>query len=184
MKSFSWDLVKFDETDLVLHIFFENPDEVSGFRSEDFVIVTFYGVTFFKSLDLGVEVEFGKQLNHRIMRQVSASDAELIDHMESFVNVLLFLAFVPLLLFVGFGGRLLPTWMFLNSLQLFVHLPLLETYLPANLSSMLAYYLGYIRLNNVTFNDGISESDARLRKDTSDSSVPYFSLLKSYGYAH
>ena len=118
------------------------------------------------------------------MRQVSASDAELIDHMESFVNVLLFLAFVPLLLFVGFGGRLLPTWMFLNSLQLFVHLPLLETYLPANLSSMLAYYLGYIRLNNVTFNDGISESDARLRKDTSDSSVPYFSLLKSYGYAH
>ena len=121
--------------------------------------MTFYGVDFFKS-GAGVEVEFGKQLKHRVFRQVSASDAESIEKIQTVINTSLLMTFLPLLFFVGFGGRLLPTWMFLNSMQLFVHIPLLEIYLPGNLSYFLTNYLGYIRLKSGTITDGISQLDA------------------------
>lgn len=52
-----------------------------------------------------------------------------------------------LLLFIGLGGRLLPTWMFLNSIQLIVHLPLLSTSMPSNLHFFLVKYLNFIRMN-------------------------------------
>ena len=51
-----------------------------------------------------------------------------------------------LLIFIGLGGRLLPTWMFLNSLQLIVHLPLLSTSMPSNLHFFLVKYLNFIRM--------------------------------------
>ena len=49
--------------------------------------------------------------------------------------------------FVGIGGRLLPTWMFLNSLQLIVHTPLLATNMPSNLHYFLVRYLDMFRMN-------------------------------------
>ena len=52
-----------------------------------------------------------------------------------------------LLLFIGLGGRLLPTWMFLNSLQLIVHLPLISTSMPSNLHFFLIKYLYFIRMS-------------------------------------
>ena len=45
------------------------------------------------------------------------------------------------------GARLLPTWMFLNSLQLIAHTPLLATYMPANLNYFLIKLLKIARLN-------------------------------------
>ena len=51
-----------------------------------------------------------------------------------------------LILFIGLGGRLLPTWMFLNSLQLIVHLPLLSKSMPSNLHFFLFKYLNFIRM--------------------------------------
>lgn len=94
------------------------------------------------------------------------------------------MACLPLLFFVGIGGRLLPTWMFLNSMQLFVHVPMLEIYLPGNLSYFLADYLGRIRLKSGSIAEGINELDAALSANTPDSYLPFLSLLKQVGYAH
>ena len=63
------------------------------------------------------------------------------------------LGFAPLLLLLGVGGRLLPTWMFLNSMQLIVHTPMLATYVPANLHYFLVKYLSIFRLNSKQIND-------------------------------
>lgn len=65
------------------------------------------------------------------------------------LNVFLALCFGPLLLLMGFGGRLLPTWMFVNSMQLVTHSPLLTTFMPANMHVFLTDYLGWLRLYSV-----------------------------------
>ena len=57
------------------------------------------------------------------------------------VSVGLFLVFV-----IGIGGRDLPTWMFLNSLSLVLHTPLLPTNMPSNLHMFLLDYLNLIRM--------------------------------------
>lgn len=44
-------------------------------------------------------------------------------------------------------GKSLPTWMFLNTLMLVAHLPLLNTAMPANLHQFLKKYLDLVRLN-------------------------------------
>ena len=55
-----------------------------------------------------------------------------------------------MMIFVMFsfvGGRLLPTWMYFNSLQLIVYTPLVTTNMPSNLHYFLNNYLQPIRLN-------------------------------------
>jgi len=59
--------------------------------------------------------------------------ASQIEEIQSMTTGLIFTALIGVLLFVGVGGRLLPTFMFLNSMQLIVHTPLLATYMPGNL---------------------------------------------------
>ena len=54
--------------------------------------------------------------------------------------------FAPMLFFVGAGGRLLSTWMFINSMQLICHLPLLPIYIPANMSFFMLNQLNYFRM--------------------------------------
>lgn len=109
--------------------------------------MTFWGVEFFKSFT-GVEVEFGTKLTWKILRQLGASEADAIDSLENFINSVVVLGLLPMMLILGFGGRLLPTWMFLNSLQLLAHLPMLDAHVPANLHYYLVYYLSLIRLNS------------------------------------
>ena len=73
------------------------------------------------------------------------------------MNGLMITCFLPMLLLLGFGGRLLPTWMFLNSMQLLVHTPLLATFMPANLHVFLVDYLSVIRLSSKHINDSIEQ---------------------------
>ena len=46
-----------------------------------------------------------------------------------------------------FGGRLLPTWIYINSLQLVVYAPLVAISMPSNLHYFLVNYLHLMRLN-------------------------------------
>ena len=64
------------------------------------------------------------------------------------MNTVVLLGCVPMLLLLGLSGRLLPTWMFLNSFQLLVHAPMLATYMPPNLHYFLVDYLNLIRLHS------------------------------------
>lgn len=79
---------------------------------------------------------------------IEQDEAEAIDSVTATANTMMVASMAPLVLFVGFGGRLLPTWMFLNSMQLIVHAPLLPVELPANVQYFMSSYLHYIRLNS------------------------------------
>ena len=116
-----------------------------AFQAQSFIKVTFWGVEFFKSQE-GVEVEFGTELRWRIFRQLSSAQAEQIDGMYRVVSGVLSTVLVVVTLFVGIGGRMLPVWMFLNSLQLVAHLPLVATDMPANLHYILIKHLDLVRL--------------------------------------
>lgn len=95
-------------------------------------------------------------------------------------------ALFAIVLFVGLGGRLLPTWMFLNSMQLIVHTPLVDTYMPTNLHIFIQKYLNLFRLNANSINDSLEEKDLEqgmdnynlAMEDDSDYSV----LLNYCGY--
>ena len=53
-------------------------------------------------------------------------------------------SFVVILPFVSIGS-LLPSWMFINALQLMAHLPLLNSIMPANAHFFMSKYLNLVR---------------------------------------
>ena len=70
------------------------------------------------------------------------------------------------LFFIGIAGNLLPTWIFLNSMQLLVHIPLLSgTSMPANLHLFYKLYLDILRPNLVSINEDIDSSNSSLIRD-------------------
>ena len=73
---------------------------------------------------------------------------------------------VFLLFFIGIAGNLLPTWMFLNSMQLLVHIPLLSgTSMPANLHVFFKLFLDILRPNLVSIDEDIDSSNSSLIRD-------------------
>ena len=52
-----------------------------------------------------------------------------------------------MLCLIGIGGGTLPTWMFINTMSLIVHTPLLIADMPANLRNFLQKYLDIMRLD-------------------------------------
>ena len=68
---------------------------------------------------------------------MSEEEAEYIEVFSDLMRGLILFTFILVFLLIGLGGRLLPTWMFINSMQLIFHAPLLNTYMPANLNYFL-----------------------------------------------
>ena len=187
VENFSWRLLSFTEDYIILKINFENPQNLGSFDSKDFIQVKFWGIEYFKSVT-GIEVEFGKTVTYPIMRQVSTEEAESLQQVEETMNGLMVTAFVPFLMLVGFGGRLLPTWMFLNSMQLIVHTPLLQTFMPSNLNLFFVDYLNLVRLNSEQIGEQIDawqkdrgQADYELAQGEESS---YSALLNQCGYKH
>ena len=67
--------------------------------------------------------------------------------MTEIVKIITFLIAAVALLFIGISGGLLPTWIFINSASLLMHIPLFNTGLPADLHYFLTKYLDLLRLN-------------------------------------
>ena len=93
-------------------------------------------------------MNLGHQLKQKIFRQITKEDAQVIGELEQVISSLLTGSLFMTLLLIGFGGRLLPTWMMLNTLHLMVHLPLLPVYLPSNMSFLLSEYLRTMQLRS------------------------------------
>ena len=87
------------------------------------------------------------------MRQLRAEDARQIDSVSDIVNTILVTSFAPMFFLIGLGGQLLPTWMFLNSLQLITHVPMIDAHIPAPLHYFLVNYLTMIRLDSEKLGD-------------------------------
>ena len=58
------------------------------------------------------------------------------------------------------AGSLLPTWMFINSLQIIAHMVLLKTLMPGNVHYFLTKYLNWLRWYDEDFMEWIEDGSA------------------------
>ena len=91
-------------------------------------------------------MRFGTEVQWRVYRQISPQEHQFIIEGFDFIYVLMLVLLLSLLPICLLGNSL-STWMFLNTLQLIAHMPLLNTLMPANLHLFLAKYLDFVRLS-------------------------------------
>ena len=69
-----------------------------------------------------------------------------LDSIQYSISSLFLISLFLMLGFVGLGHKVLAFWMFVNSIQLVLHVPLLAIPIPANMHYFLAQYLDIARL--------------------------------------
>ena len=149
---FKYDIIDFSDTQLQIQFVFEDPEIISQVSTEnDQIRITFWDTDFFKN-EQGIEVPFGIELRWEIFRQMPTSEVDRVDIALRVSDTLLSLIGVLIFFLVLSCGPLLPVWMFLNSLQLLVHVPLIRTNLPGNFNYYLLDYLNILRLQTTSFN--------------------------------
>ena len=72
----------------------------------------------------------------------------MIDVFVDLFNGLMLTILLVLMIFIGLSGRLLPIWMFLNTMQLIVHTPLLATFMPPKINYFLLQLLAKVRVHS------------------------------------
>ena len=159
-SDFSWDVLGFNEHFFWIKIDFDDPTLVASTGVET-VSVTFWGTEYFKSYE-DVEVRYGTTLYWKIFRQIDQDEASQIHVIETVLNNAGALTLAPVFTLVIFGGPLTTTWMFLNSLQLILHVPLLDTHMPANVHYFLKEYLSLTRFNIGPLNKYLETSQESL----------------------
>ena len=63
-----------------------------------------------------------------------------------------------------FGGSLIQTWLFINTLQLIAHLPLISQNLPANAHYFLLNFLSLVRLSFESLNSSIDQIGSQMEQ--------------------
>lgn len=93
-----------------------------------------------------------------------------------------------LLILLGINANLLPTWMFINSMQLIMHTALLTTNMPSNLHFFLFHYLNILRLNpealDLSVEAKLSESGLIDYELSNKEDVFFNTVLGMCGYKH
>ena len=77
--------------------------------------MTFWGTKYFKNVD-DVEIPLGAKVKQPILRLVNEEDIVDIETTQAIYTAPLVAAMSFIVLTAFCGGRLLPTWMFLNSM--------------------------------------------------------------------
>lgn len=131
---------------------------------------------------------FGTEVNWEVFRQMQADEAEIIDDLLVFSKVILTMISILFLLLVLTCGPLLPFWMFLNSLQLLVHTPLIKANIPGNAHYFFLDYLNILRLHFWSLNLWLQElagankefDSAMVENETAEH---YSALIYTCGYS-
>ena len=139
----TWEMLGFSEDWIKIQLYFEYPQRVSEYVEYDTLEVYFWGVDWFRSSE-GEPVRYGTRLDRPILRQI---DPELAEALGVFGHILATVVGLLMLLSALLTGRLLPTWMFLNTLQLISHLPLLKTEIAAPAAYFMSQFLDLSRLD-------------------------------------
>ena len=144
---FEWETLNFFSTHVTLQLYYDMPPRVSSAEDLDKLEVTFWGSDYFVS-QAGVRVATGSKLNHHIVPQVPPRQGEQIEYwgrdVDTFVKIyLLFVLMCNLIV----SGEILSVWMFVNTLQLIFHFPLINQQMPGNASYFCRKLLDLARFN-------------------------------------
>ena len=146
--------------------------------------MTFWGTKYFKNVD-DVEIPLGAKVKQPILRLVNEEDIVDIETTQAIYTAPLVAAMSFIVLTAFCGGRLLPTWMFLNSMQLILHVIMIKSDMPSNAQLFFLDFLDKLRLK-FDWSEELTESNVgsparddyeALQKDE------YFSVhIKDCGY--
>ena len=177
---FTWDITAYSKDYIWIQLDFINPWDISNDSQFDTLSVTFWGVEYFKSYQ-DKEVKFGTTLFWPIFRQISASEKQTVDSLDDILDVV-WLGTMLLILPVITAGSLLPTWMFINSLQIIAHMVLVKTMMPGTVHYFLNKYLDWLRWYDGDFMEWLEGTFEFKRYDLDFGA--YHALLKSCDYEH
>ena len=82
------------------------------------------------------------------MRQIDTDMAKQVESTSTLAQVAMGVMVFFFLLILLCMGPLLPTWMFLNSMQLIFHVPLIKSDLPSHAFYFMIEYLDKLRLHS------------------------------------
>jgi hypothetical protein len=108
-----------------IQIQFDQEDLISDQSQIPRLSVTFWGTKFFKSTIDDTEVRLGTTLEWPIFNQVAKEYSNYINTYREVARYTLAGIIIFMVLFCSLG-TLIPTWMFLNTLQILAHLPMLN----------------------------------------------------------
>ena len=135
------------------------------------------------------EVPFGTNIKWKFFRQISITEFEETNLPTQIANVVLLVIAVLAIVLALSWGPLLPVWMFFNSLQLLLHLPLLRVRIPASANLFLMQYLDLVRMHSTTINKwvenllGLDSGDRQDQVVIDEDQTPlYNELMKESGY--
>ena len=179
-----WSVQRFDSQRLTIQLIFS---DVNRLEPGDQVSVTFWGTHFFADKQ-DREVPFGAEVRWELLRQMQLDEKEQVDEMLTYsFGILSAGAFFSLVLVLS-CGPLLPLWMFINSMQLILHLPLIRSQLPGAANFFLLAHLELVRLHLASVNEFTAPffgdptlDDAKLAADPD--AAFYSPLLHQCGYS-
>ena len=88
---------------------------------------------------------------------MNTSDLCQVEDQIDYAHIALTVVGCFILILVLSYGPLLPVWMFINSMQLIAHVPLISTNLPGNSHFFLLDYLNIIRMQVFNLNSWLQE---------------------------
>lgn len=151
--------------------------------------MSFFGTQFFKDVD-GVEVAFGQQIHWQVMRQMQDPEGPIVQQTQYTSRFVLYVVGVCIFILILTCGPLLPVWMFINSMQLILHVILIKSFIPGHAHYFLLDYLNIWRLHFFGINSWLREEFfiEELQMDvqlvaSDDQAYYYTNLLYSCGYS-
>ena len=110
----------------------------------------------FTSAD-GKGINFGEKLKFKIGPLVPDDTSRKVNAFASIWVTCIWIALAITFLLALFQGSLVATWIFINTMQLIAHLPLITTKLPANANYFLLKFLSTVRLDFIGLNSRVEE---------------------------
>jgi len=130
------------------------------------------------------QVNFGEKLDWKLPPLVSKNTYAQVESIGNLWLSLICIGISVALFLAIFKGSLVSTWIFINSLQLIAHVPLISGKMPANANYFFLKFMGIARLNIESFNCLLDTVATKLidYQLIEDEKSFFTAELHSYGY--
>ena len=143
-----WSIVKFTPDRLEIQLVIDEPEKYTVTRDQSYVRVNFYTANLLTSQEGNKQIPFRLQVKVPFERQVDPVNAEVAQKFGYGFKLLLTFILLPLFaVLIWMSISLLPFWTMVNSLQILLHLPLLNIQLPGQVSIISAHLLEVVRFS-------------------------------------
>ena len=127
-------------------------------------------------------MRLGTTIEWPIFYQITQEEAIYVEEFKSTFKITMAVGLIIMIPFCTLG-TLLPTWMFINTMQLLAHVPLLNAQLPSTVQSLLLELLSLTRLDWLFQIFGTRE-ESELFKSASENLCIFDQIRYACGYTN